>query len=424
MEKSVALELKGISKYFGTVVANKDVSLTVLKGEILAILGENGSGKTTLMNMIAGIYYPDEGTIVIDGKETVIRSPHDAFRYKIGMVHQHFKLVDVFTAAQNIILGVDDGKKFKIKEVNARVQEIADKYGFIIDPKKKILRTDGGSIYAKKIIVATHYPMINSHGGYFMKLRQSMSYTIAVSGKGAEDMYLDEREDGLSVRPYAEGTLLGGGDHRTGRIDDKRHFAALESSADKLFGRKNVTHRWCAEDVMTFDGMPMAGKYSKSLEGIYVVTGFNKWGMTNAMVCASVLTDLLLGKENPYAEIFSPQRHIKKSFGDFVSNALTNVGGIFLGYCRITLKTAKDVPAGSGMIVFHHGKKRAVYRDLSGELHVIGNKCPHMHCELKWNGETNTWDCPCHGSRFDIYGNVISEPSTKSCKYRREDPEN
>lgn len=138
MEKSVALELKGISKYFGTVVANKDVSLTVLKGEILAILGENGSGKTTLMNMIAGIYYPDEGTIVIDGKETVIRSPHDAFRYKIGMVHQHFKLVDVFTAAQNIILGVDDGKKFKIKEVNARVQEIADKYGFIIDPKKKI----------------------------------------------------------------------------------------------------------------------------------------------------------------------------------------------------------------------------------------------------------------------------------------------
>lgn len=82
--------------------------------------------------------------------------------------------------------------------------------------------------------------------------------------------------------------------------------------------------------------------------------------MTNAMVCASVLTDLLLGKENPYAEIFSPQRHIKKSFGDFVSNALTNVGGIFLGYCRITLKTAKDVPAGSGMIVFHHGKKRAV----------------------------------------------------------------
>ena len=293
-----------------------------------------------------------------------------------------------------------------------------------IDPKKKILRTDGGSIYAKKIIVATHYPMINSHGGYFMKLRQSMSYTIAVSGKGAEDMYLDEREDGLSVRPYAEGTLLGGGDHRTGRIDDKRHFAALESSADKLFGRKNVTHRWCAEDVMTFDGMPMAGKYSKSLEGIYVVTGFNKWGMTNAMVCASVLTDLLLGKENPYAEIFSPQRHIKKSFGDFVSNALTNVGGIFLGYCRITLKTAKDVPAGSGMIVFHHGKKRAVYRDLSGELHVIGNKCPHMHCELKWNGETNTWDCPCHGSRFDIYGNVISEPSTKSCKYRREDPEN
>ncbi len=138
MEKSVALELKNVSKHFGEVVANKNVDLTVYAGEILAILGENGSGKTTLMNMIAGIYYPDEGQIFVRGEEVVISSPHDAFRYKIGMIHQHFKLVDVFTAAQNIVLGVNDGKPYKLSEVNARVQEIADKYGFHIDPKKKI----------------------------------------------------------------------------------------------------------------------------------------------------------------------------------------------------------------------------------------------------------------------------------------------
>lgn len=138
MEKPVALELKGVSKYFGSVVANKNVDLSVYRGEILAVLGENGSGKTTLMNMIAGIYFPDEGHIYVDGEEVVIRSPQDAFRYKIGMIHQHFKLVDVFTAAQNIVLGVKDGKKFNIREVNARVLEIADKYGFHIDPKKKI----------------------------------------------------------------------------------------------------------------------------------------------------------------------------------------------------------------------------------------------------------------------------------------------
>ena len=139
MKKQVAIELKNICKYFpGKVVANKNVNLTLYKGEILSLLGENGSGKTTLMNMISGIYYPDEGQIFINGEEAVIRSPKDAFNYKIGMIHQHFKLVDVFTAAENIVLGINEGKRFNIKDVNTRVQEIASRYGFSIDPKKRI----------------------------------------------------------------------------------------------------------------------------------------------------------------------------------------------------------------------------------------------------------------------------------------------
>ena len=138
MEKQVALELRNVTKKFGTVVANKDINFTLYKEEILSLLGENGSGKTTLMNMISGIYYPDEGEIFVNGEKASIRSPKDAFDYKIGMIHQHFKLVDVFTAAQNIILGIDDGKRYNLKEVNARVSEIASKYGFEIDPKKKI----------------------------------------------------------------------------------------------------------------------------------------------------------------------------------------------------------------------------------------------------------------------------------------------
>ena len=137
MENYVALELKNITKTFGSVVANKNVSLTLNKGEILSILGENGSGKTTLMNMISGIYYPDEGEIYINGELVHITSPEDAFKYKIGMIHQHFKLVDVFTAAENIVLGVNN-EKFNIKNVNSRVEEIASKYGFEIDAKKYI----------------------------------------------------------------------------------------------------------------------------------------------------------------------------------------------------------------------------------------------------------------------------------------------
>ena len=133
-----ALELKNVTKCFGDVVANKGVNLDVKAGEILAVLGENGSGKTTLMNMVAGIYYPDEGQIFVNGEEVIIKSPKDAFKYKIGMIHQHFKLVDVFTATENIVLGIDDGKKFNIKEAEKRVREITDKYGFAVDLNKKI----------------------------------------------------------------------------------------------------------------------------------------------------------------------------------------------------------------------------------------------------------------------------------------------
>jgi len=189
VEKKIALSMRGITKRFGSVVANKNVDLDVYEGEILAILGENGCGKTTLMNMIAGIYFPDEGKIFKDGREVVIRSPKDAFELKVGMIHQHFKLVDLFTAAENVVLGIPkdsleslsdsetDMKElahkyscsmeldrkagemtareylgnvaslqkaikkdggYKLKNVNKRVSEIADKYGFHIDPKKKI----------------------------------------------------------------------------------------------------------------------------------------------------------------------------------------------------------------------------------------------------------------------------------------------
>ena len=138
MELKAAIELKGITKTFGSVVANKNVDLTVNRGEILSILGENGSGKTTLMNMISGIYYPDSGHIYIGGEEVVIRSPKDAFDYKIGMIHQHFKLVDVFSATENIILGLKENNKFDIKQAAESIKEIADKYGFDIDPLKKI----------------------------------------------------------------------------------------------------------------------------------------------------------------------------------------------------------------------------------------------------------------------------------------------
>ncbi len=137
MDKQPAIQLKNITKVFGKVIANKNVNLTAYRGEILSILGENGSGKTTLMNMISGIYFPDEGEIFINGEEAVIASPKDAFDYKIGMIHQHFKLVDVFSAAENIVLGLDEGK-YNLKNSTEKIKQISEQYGFSLDPQKKI----------------------------------------------------------------------------------------------------------------------------------------------------------------------------------------------------------------------------------------------------------------------------------------------
>ena len=138
LETVYAIELRNITKRFGSVVANDGICLGLRRGEILSLLGENGSGKTTLMNMLAGIYLPDEGEILADGKPISIRSPKDAFDHKIGMIHQHYKLVDVFTAAENIVLGLNEGGRLDIRATNAKVKEICDRYGFEIDPTQKI----------------------------------------------------------------------------------------------------------------------------------------------------------------------------------------------------------------------------------------------------------------------------------------------
>lgn len=193
VRKTAALELKNISKSFGSVVANKNVDLTLYKGEILALLGENGSGKTTLMNMIAGIYYPDEGQIFVDGKEAVISSPKDAFGYGIGMIHQHFKLVDVFSASENIILGVKDGRKFNIKNVNATVGEICRKYGFNIDPKKKIYEMSVSEKQTVEIIKVIY------RGAEILILDEPTAVLTPQESGKLFDILRKMREDGKSI---------------------------------------------------------------------------------------------------------------------------------------------------------------------------------------------------------------------------------
>lgn len=232
------------------------------------------------------------------------------------------------------------------------------------------VKTPRGNIIAKKIIVATHFPLLNKHGAFFLKLYQQRSYVIALENAGQVDgMYLDCEENGLSIRSAGPWLLLGGGGHRTGK--QGVGWKLPQWAAKEYYPRGQIVARWATQDCMTLDGMPYIGRYSKATPDLYVATGFQKWGMSTSMVAASILADLVQGKENPYAPLFSPQRSILHK------QLLCN-----------TLETTVNL------------------------LRPTKPRCPHLGCALRWNEAERSWDCACHGSRFDENGKVLNNPAT------------
>lgn len=234
--------------------------------------------------------------------------------------------------------------------------------------------TKHGDIKFKKIIIATHFPMLNKHGSYFLKMYQHRSYVIALDGaKFYDGMYVDEKDTGLSFRNYGNLLLLGGGGHRTGKNGGNWH--ELEEFAAKYYPSAKITNRWATQDCITLDSVPYIGKYSKNTTDMYVATGFNKWGMSSSMVSAMILSDLVQEKDNEYSEVFSPSRSI--------------------------LRPQLAVNA---------------FESLVGLLTPTAPRCPHLGCALKYNPDEHSWDCPCHGSRFDENGEVIDNPATDDKK--------
>lgn len=235
----------------------------------------------------------------------------------------------------------------------------------------------GGEIRAKKIIVATHFPIINKHGSYFLKMYQKRSYVSAFLGaKPLEGMYRDESEDGFSFRSAGKFLIIGGPSKRTGKKSGG--WEQIRSFAEKYYPTATEKYTWAAQDCITLDGVPYIGHYSANTPDLYVATGFNKWGMTSAMVAAEILTDTVSGRKNEFAEVFSPSRHILRK--QLVLNAASAVGGL---------------------------------------LTPTVKRCPHLGCALKWNKNEHSWDCSCHGSRFSEDGKLLNTPATGDLDVRR-----
>ncbi len=233
---------------------------------------------------------------------------------------------------------------------------------------------DSAKIRYKRAVIATHFPFLNKHGAYFLKLYQHRSYVIALeNAQDVDGMYVDDDKKGLSFRNHGDHLLLGGGDHRTGKKGG--NWAELRTFAQKYYPQAKEKFFWAAQDCMSLDDIPYIGQYSESTPNLYTATGFNKWGMTGSMLSAMLLCDMLSGKKNEYAKIFDPSRGILKP------QLLIN------GFEAVTNLVT---PA----------KKR----------------CPHLGCALKWNKAEHSWDCPCHGSRFSEEGHLLDNPANGDLK--------
>ena len=280
--------------------------------------------------------------------------------------------------------------------------------------------TKKGRVYGKYVFLCTRYPFMNLRGFYFARIVQSRSYLLALEGAPKmEGMYLGCDEKSLSFRwqedPCGGVLLLGGGTHKTGHEGNQLHYAPLEQSAADYYPNAAVRCRWSAEDCETSDSIPFIGRYTQLGRRVFLATGFRKWGMTGSMVAAELLSNLAVSGKSEYETVFSPgRRTVHMQAKKLLAETGDTVVNFVHGYAAGPDKSLPDLKNGEAGYAEYHGEKIGAYRDGEGGLHGVKPYCRHMHCPLSWNAEEKTWDCPCHGSRYDPDGRVLEGPAMRS----------
>jgi Rieske Fe-S protein len=292
----------------------------------------------------------------------------------------------------------------------------------ITEDRRCVVHTSGGRVEADHVVVATLLPF-GPEGGFFAKVHPSRSYAVAVRAEGPAPpgMFLSADSPTRSVRPHPGGgdeTLLvvEGEEHKTGHeADTEARYAALEGWARERFAVASIAHRWSAQDFMAPDRVPYVGRASSRSERLLVATGFGKWGMSNGTAAAMMLSDLVLGRANPWLELFDATRLKPSSTTAQLIKDNLDVGRRFVGDRLATLRPQpiERLAPGEGAIVHLDGERVAGFRDEDGRLSACSAVCTHMGCLVAWNPAERSWDCPCHGSRFDTDGRVLEGPAVR-----------
>ena len=285
-----------------------------------------------------------------------------------------------------------------------------------VDDGSGTVTTDRGALRAGAVVLATHLPF-PAAGGYFARAEPLRSYALAgrIGGALPQGMYISVDEPTRSVRSAARGWLIVGGEgHKVGHDDDTtQRYAALEAWSRERFDIEAIGYRWSAQDYKTADGIPYVGLMTAGSRRTFVATGYGKWGMTNATAAAIILADLIGGRDNVWVTTFDSTRMApRQSLKQLVSENL-DVAKRFVGdrLSAVQAGGADELAPGTGAVVKLDGDSVAAFRDDDGVLHALSSTCTHLGCQVSFNAAERTWDCPCHGSRFDIEGRVLQGPA-------------
>ncbi|MBU8908839.1 FAD-dependent oxidoreductase [Desertibacillus haloalkaliphilus] len=287
----------------------------------------------------------------------------------------------------------------------------------------KVVTRDGYKIKCDKVISCSHFPFYDKQSFYFSRMYADRSYVLAATVKAdyPGGMYLSAEQPTRSLRstPYnGENLILIGGEgHKAGQGKPMiNHYQALEAFGEDLFGIKEIPYRWSTQDLTTLDKVPYIGQLTSKTENIFVATGYRKWGMTNGTAAALVLRDLVTQRTSPYKDLYSPSRFYSDPSLKYFLNENADVAKhLIQGKLEFALDLRKpeELSEDEGSAVKVNGKRAGAYRDTDGQLHIVDTTCTHMYCEVEWNSGDRTWDCPCHGSRYSIEGEVIEGPAKK-----------
>ncbi|SEU12651.1 FAD-dependent oxidoreductase [Paenibacillus sp. NFR01] len=275
-------------------------------------------------------------------------------------------------------------------------------------------------IHCHHAVSASHFPFYDGGALYFTRLHAERSYALAIEAETefVGGMYLSAGNTVRSLRAVEwEGkrlVIVGGENHKTGQGEcTYGHYENLERFGGELLGIKQIPYRWSTQDLITLDNVPYIGKISDDKK-VYITTGFRKWGMTNGTLAALMIRDEIVGKRSRYAELYDPTRFkAHPGIRNFVAQNANVAKELVTGKLEIVFKKTHELAPDEGAVVFLDGRKVGAYRDDAGSLHLVDRTCTHLGCECEWNAAERSWDCPCHGSRFSIDGDVLEGPATQ-----------